>query len=172
MANIDIKGLDKAELLAALYNNSKPLGLGFLSADAKPMTKEQAQQQYGDGSYDYLNGRVMKIRISGDTMDPWGYDRDNGEGAAAKAVEAVRKGQTSAPDNTKKFGAALNEFIADARGTTSRSEGNVTTLDLGIEPDLLQALKQARDKFRTPEEKATVVGRDLKGLKPPKFQGQ
>jgi len=26
---IDIKGMDKAELLAGLYNNSKPLGLGF-----------------------------------------------------------------------------------------------------------------------------------------------
>ena len=27
---VDIKGLNKAEVLAALYNNSKPLGLGFL----------------------------------------------------------------------------------------------------------------------------------------------
>jgi hypothetical protein len=29
---IDIRGIDKAELLTALYNRSKPLALGFLDA--------------------------------------------------------------------------------------------------------------------------------------------
>ena len=37
---IDISGLDKADVLAALYNNSRPLGLGFLHATPEDMTHE------------------------------------------------------------------------------------------------------------------------------------
>ena len=40
---LDIKGIDKAELLAGLYNRSKPLGLGFLQASAGDVTGEFKQ---------------------------------------------------------------------------------------------------------------------------------
>ena len=60
---IDIKGLDKATLLAGLYNNSKPQGLGFLNADPKPMTRDQAELiiQTQGMNFDYLQGRVIRL---------------------------------------------------------------------------------------------------------------
>ena len=36
--------------------------------------------------FDYLAGRVMKVELGGDTLDPWLYDRDNGRGAALEAL--------------------------------------------------------------------------------------
>lgn len=88
---IDISKLDKAEVLAALYNNSKQQGMGFLNARGRePLTKEQAAELLKETTYfDYLAGRVMKVELKGDTLDPWLYDRDNGTGAAARALEPL-----------------------------------------------------------------------------------
>ena len=85
---INLKNKDKAEVLAKLYNASRPIGLGFLHADSNDMTTKQAQELLDDGStyFDYLNGRVMKIDLSDDNLDPYLYDRDNGDGAAAAAI--------------------------------------------------------------------------------------
>ncbi len=62
---INIEGLDKAELLAALYNNSQPLGLGFLKGLSNSMTLKDANVFIKEKglSFDYLNGRVMKINL-------------------------------------------------------------------------------------------------------------
>ena len=95
---INIEGLDKAEVLAALYNASRQQGMGFMHArGALPMTKEEAaqeialaQQPNGSAYFDYLHGRVMKVRLAGDQLDPWLYDRDNGAGAASRAINALR----------------------------------------------------------------------------------
>ncbi len=69
---VSIQGLDKAAVLAALYNASHPAGMGFLQAKYTPMTVEEAQQHLGVGDdhnrmfgdrmnrgcyyFDYLNG--------------------------------------------------------------------------------------------------------------------
>jgi hypothetical protein len=91
MATIDLSTLDKGEVLAALYNASQPLGMGKLQFDPKPMTKDEAQQLLDAGNtyFDYLKGRVMKIDLSGPTLDTWGYDRDNGNGAAQRAIDSI-----------------------------------------------------------------------------------
>lgn len=86
---INIKHADKAEVLAALYNNSRPLGLGFLHYDPAPMSAAEATQHLA-GYVDYLKGRVMKVKLSGDVLDPRGYDRDNGTGAAEQALKSVK----------------------------------------------------------------------------------
>lgn len=84
---ISIAGLDKAEVLAALYNASKPQGLGFLHFIPRPMTVDEARELLGiRTSFDYLHGRVMKISLDGDSMGVWLYDRDNGSGAAERAL--------------------------------------------------------------------------------------
>jgi len=84
---IDLKGKDKAEVLAKLYNASKPLGMGYLAYDSADMMVEEARQFLEKQTYfDYLKGRVMKIDLSGDCLDPRLYDRDNGAGAAAAAI--------------------------------------------------------------------------------------
>ena len=46
---IDISGIDKAELLAALVNGARPLGMGFIHDDGKAMTKEDAQEWINKG---------------------------------------------------------------------------------------------------------------------------
>ena len=98
MGTIDLKGLDKAAVLAALYNASKPQGMGFLHYNPTPMTIERAKELLEQTTdFDYLMGRVMKINLGGDTLNTWGYDRDNGEGAAAKAIESMQA--TSNPNN-------------------------------------------------------------------------
>ena len=72
-------------MLAALYNASKPQGMGFVHYDPKPMTRQEAEALLEQGTYfDYLKGRVMKVKLSGDELNEWGYDRDNGQGAAAR----------------------------------------------------------------------------------------
>lgn len=92
MATIDISGLNKAEVLAALYNNSKTQGMGVLHYTPEPMTIQEATEALSrTASFDYLNGRVMKVSLVFDTVDTWGYDRDNGEGAAYRAISHLVK---------------------------------------------------------------------------------
>ena len=95
---VSIQGLNKAAVLAALYNNARAQGLGFLQYDAKPMTVEDAQGHLDRGQtyFDYLQGRVLKVSLEGDSFDPWGYDRDNGQGSAQRVVDELRNyGETN-----------------------------------------------------------------------------
>jgi hypothetical protein len=91
--NIDIEGLSKAQVLAALYNRSKVQGLGYLQAKPGQMTEAQAQQELDKSSdkyFDYLHGKVMKISLATDEVRSDLYDRDNGAGACLHAIEYVR----------------------------------------------------------------------------------
>lgn len=94
---IDISGIDKAAVLAALYNASKQQRMGFLhQRGASPMTTHEARQELENGSdFDYLHGRVMKVSLNKDTLDPYGYDRDNGPGAATRALEHLLSAKSS-----------------------------------------------------------------------------
>ncbi len=102
---VDISGLSKAEVLAALFNASSPGGMGFLQAGNGPqvMTVEYAEQLIQNGGspdpgyprggldYDYLYGRPLKVNLENDEFDPWGFDRDNGgDGAAQRIIDALR----------------------------------------------------------------------------------
>lgn len=92
MSVINIAGKNKALILAALYNNSKPFGMGFIQYVPGDMTEEQATDLLKDDQkFDYLAGRVMKVNLSKDEFDSLLYDRDNGEGAAAAALESILK---------------------------------------------------------------------------------
>lgn len=84
---IDITNKNKAEVLAKLYNASKPQGLGFLQSERKDMTIEEAKELLKiTVRFDYVKGRVIKVNLSGDEFNPALYDRDNGQGAALKAI--------------------------------------------------------------------------------------
>lgn len=88
---IDISKLDKAEVLTALYNASKQQGMGFLNPRGRePLSKQEAAELLKQTTYfDYLAGRVMKVDLSEDMLDPGLYDRDNGYGAAAAAIAGI-----------------------------------------------------------------------------------
>ena len=81
--------LTKAEVLAALYNNAKSLGIGIFIRENKNMTIEEAERLLKiNTSFDYIKGRVLKVDLSGDDgFDEWLYDRDNGKGAAQNALD-------------------------------------------------------------------------------------
>ena len=89
---INIKGLDKAEVLKELYNNSKVQGLGFLQATSMDMTTEEAKELLEQQTYfDYLRGKIMKIDLSLDEeFEERLYDRDNGEGSAKRVIDRLR----------------------------------------------------------------------------------
>ena len=90
--SLDISELDKAEVLIALYNNSKQQGLGFMDSRGRAeLSREDATNLLtGDDLYfDYLYGRVMKVDLNGDILRTGLYDRDNGTGAAYKALEPL-----------------------------------------------------------------------------------
>ena len=88
MDKINIAEMNKAEVLAKLYNSSKPQGMGFLHYTPEEMTVLEAQALLDSGQvyFDYLQGRVMKIDLSNDMLYVGLYDRDNGVGAAARAL--------------------------------------------------------------------------------------
>lgn len=94
-----IAGLNKADVLAALYNASRPQGMGFLSYDSTQMTRSQAEAllptlpQY----FDYLHGRVMKLWIpDADDIDLRAYNRDNGKDAGERVINALYAGSADA----------------------------------------------------------------------------
>lgn len=80
--------LTPAEVLRRLYNAARSPGNGIFHRDSADMTAEDAQaviDQYGT-YYDWLQGRVMKIDVAQRPLDAFLYDRDNGTGAAARAL--------------------------------------------------------------------------------------
>lgn len=111
---MNIIGYNKAEVLAALYNNAKPQGIGVFNSDNDIMGKEEAQKLLDnstDNYFDYIKGRPLKIDMNGvmyQTFKPkskkkriikkckkkyvglrletWLYDRDNGIGSAELAI--------------------------------------------------------------------------------------
>jgi hypothetical protein len=106
---INIAGLDRAELLAALYNRAKPQDfLGRLQYRRGDMTPEAAgdlldtrDSFFARGATEYdgcqsytefhsVKGRVLNVDIGGDILDATGYDEANGEGAAAAVVARLR----------------------------------------------------------------------------------
>ena len=81
----------KAAVLAALYNNSRPLGLGFSQFSPARMSEEEAQALLDAGQtyFDYLKGKVMKVDLSKNDLDTRLYNRDNGSGAAEAAIAGI-----------------------------------------------------------------------------------
>lgn len=142
MDKIDLKGLDKAAVLAALYNASKPQGMGFMNYDSTPMTVKQAGELLKrQTNFDYLQGRVMKIDLAGDELDTWGYDRDNGEGAAKQAISALKAtGDVNAEpiakthkDNTFLSAVSVESTLKSVSGLISDPSEPVAVFRLGYD---------------------------------------
>jgi len=114
---IDISEFKKADVLAVLYNSAKPVGLGFMHYNSKPMTREDAQKIIDQGitNFDYLHGRIMKIDISGDKIDPSCYDADNDqEGLALSAITALYVTEKVNPESvTSSHFKGLNESATE-----------------------------------------------------------
>jgi hypothetical protein len=87
---INISKFRKAQVLAALYNNSRVQGMGVYQAKPGIMFEKEAEALLQENTtFDYLYGKVMKVDLSGDEFKPHSYDRDNGEGAAQRAIDSI-----------------------------------------------------------------------------------
>lgn len=88
---INISNKNKADVLAALYNNAKPIGWGLIHYDPMPMTSEIAQEIL-DGMDDecwfsYLKGRPIKLSLKDNIITVAVYNNRNGEkNLAQKAI--------------------------------------------------------------------------------------
>jgi len=106
---INIAGLEKWAVLKALYDGAQPLGMGFLHArpgglpeeDAKRLVGGDAPYEPGQSAehrralyFDYVGGRPLKVDLSQDEFDPRLYDRDQGHGAAERAIAGLRSSLT------------------------------------------------------------------------------
>ena len=170
---IDISGIPKAAVLAALWNASAPAGMGFLRAagHADTMTVEDAEQLIASGEtpdypdfqipgrrgtrelyFDYLHGRPLKSDISGDEFDPWGFDRDNGgDGSAQKVIDRLREtGEVTSEEQQAltrdRTIANAHDAMAAANTTSSVDEsGGIPVFSLGAD-ELGEPLEKAVDQ--------------------------
>ena len=98
---ISIKGMNKAEVLKALYDHSHVQGMGYLQAVPDGVVTVSHCQMLLDTTgypyFDYLYGRVLKVDLSGDEFDERLYDRDCGAGAAAYAIKSLNKPKRDEP---------------------------------------------------------------------------
>ena len=90
--------LTNAQVLCALYNSSRVLGMGALHAQDGKLTEDEANKLLGGvreepgqpriGTYfDYLNGKIIKTDVSKRPLELRLFDRDNGEGAGERAIK-------------------------------------------------------------------------------------
>ncbi|OGZ10668.1 MAG: hypothetical protein A3D67_02240 [Candidatus Lloydbacteria bacterium RIFCSPHIGHO2_02_FULL_51_22] len=139
MSEISLVGLKKADVLAALYNASKPQGMGFMHYDSKPMAREEAEGLLKQTTrFDYLKGRVMKVNLAGDELDTRGYDCDNGQGAAERAIAELRatsdanSSTIQATHHTNTLEAAEDVKTHLNEGSSSEIRGGVVVFHLGL----------------------------------------
>ena len=100
---VNYKPLTREQAVCALYNKAKVQGLGILHSSMKNMTLEEAKAILAKGDtecgrchatyLDYVKGRVIKIKFYSDTteINEALYDRDNGQGAAQRAIDEYKK---------------------------------------------------------------------------------
>jgi hypothetical protein len=90
MAEIDIEGIDKISLLEELWNKSPVASFYTLNKILPPkFDKDKASKDVHE-YIDYFCGRVIKSNLSGNYVNPQGYDRDVGEGMFAKIVSELK----------------------------------------------------------------------------------
>lgn len=139
---VNIKGLDKARVLKALYEHSHVQGLGaFQAVHMGVPTLEYFAGLLEQGTYfDYLGGRVLKVELSGDEFDERLYDRDCGEGAAQRAVDSVRAEQEGGEGAAENTGSEKKELTMEEKAKlTKETIGKVMNILTEVPPDVATA---------------------------------
>jgi hypothetical protein len=90
---IDIRGLDKVDLLYQLWKNA-PVARFFTVAQLSAPLFDKEEAETAVLSYvDYFCGRCIKSDISGDSVSSEDYDSNTGAGNFKKIVEDMRSGK-------------------------------------------------------------------------------
>jgi hypothetical protein len=81
-SEIDISRLNKADVLCALYN--------ACGRQVRTMSRDEAEKILAMRSaVTRIDGKAINIDLSGPTIYVKPYDREHGEGAALKALQAA-----------------------------------------------------------------------------------
>lgn len=96
---IDISNKDRYEVLAALYNESIPVGQGFIKYIPMPWSREDARyyfEQFGKRncydekvSFDWIFGRACPCSFEGDLVYVNAYNFETEEGLAQRVIATV-----------------------------------------------------------------------------------
>jgi hypothetical protein len=90
---VDVSGIDRVELLRALWENSSP-AVFFAHSGMSPSVFDEREAREHRGEYvDYFCGRCIKSNVftKENVIDPGLYDRDFGQGAFQKVVDRLRR---------------------------------------------------------------------------------
>ena len=93
MSEINVTGIDRATLLAALCNAASAQGLLNFELAYGTMTREDAQMliDLGGPHFEYLCRQVLKIEFIGESQNSWLIVQDAGQGTAEEIVESIRQ---------------------------------------------------------------------------------
>ncbi len=90
---VDIRNINKAELLAGLYNRAK---FGKVVDRFHPprtaMTISQAWEIITERGliFDYLGDQALKVNLAGERLDPWGFNWNRRPQAAQTVIATLR----------------------------------------------------------------------------------
>jgi len=114
---VDIKGLDKARVLKALYDHSNVQEMSlFRSVPNGLVTVEICENLLKHNtSFECLYGRVLRIDIGGDAFDERLYDQECGEGAAQRAVDSIRAEKQDDEDAAKSADGEKKELTTEEK---------------------------------------------------------
>jgi hypothetical protein len=90
---LDIKGIDKIELVYALWCNATRVPVIMTANVIPPSFNVDSIKRILESEspiFDYLNGSAIKSRIQGDTIDPYRYDHYHGLGKCARVIDFIR----------------------------------------------------------------------------------
>ena len=125
---VNIKGLDKARVLKALYDYAGDEGPGHLRASREITVEDCAKALERTTHFEYLCGHLMTVDLSGDEFDPCVYDLHHGKGAAQRAVDSIRGEQKDSEEKER----SLEEKRKDAMEAINK----ITKILVELPPDI------------------------------------
>lgn len=115
---INIEGLEKAEVLAVLYNAAKAQQGPYNGIDAAT-----AQKWLDYGMYvDEMNGRILQVDLTQDSFDETFYDAANGSGMAQRALNTLRISSVTYMDSWRD--ARAQRRVVEEREERKEREGS------------------------------------------------
>jgi len=88
-----ITGIDRVVLLKALWEKMEPARFFVMNSLPPPAFDAEAAKEAVTHYIDYFCGRCIKTDLSGDEVDPWGYDYCSCLGVFADVVVGLRQKQ-------------------------------------------------------------------------------
>lgn len=117
---INIRGLDRARVLAALHAEAIPGALHGGYKNLPPIDPGEAERLLEDEqTFAYIEGRAMFVTFDGELVHTAEFDARNGAGAAERAIapllaEACGCGRTPTEDEDR---ALVREVLSEASGS-------------------------------------------------------